>query len=759
MRWGAVAFLLGALLPAGLPVLPAPGATAALLLLPLIALHARIPAALAMAMLGFLWAVLRAHLVLDDALPAVLEAEPVVIEGRIASIPERNPLRQRFEFDVDHLSGLKREWDFRGRIRISWYRTPELLSVGDRWRFSVKLERPHGLANPGGFDYEAWLFLRRIRATGYVVSSGYNQLLARADGEHLDRFRAELTSGITQRLPGRDAAHLLAGLTIGIHYGIDDRQWSVLRRSGTLHLFIISGLHISVIAGLSFLLARWLWALPAVTVLWIPAPRFAAAVALGSAAAYSALAGFSIPTQRALIMVAAALLDRLAARPIAIGDRVAIALVGVLLVDPFAVLAPGFWLSFGAVASILYVTFGRVRGVGGVRALLLVNTTTAVALTPLLFHLLGSGSVVAPAANLFCVPYVNLIVLPIGLIGVLLLALYPDAADVPLALAAGALELIWPLLEAFAAPRFAALALPSGSLWNAAAAMVGIALLLAPAGVPGRWLGPIWFLPLLLAQAPPPAEGEFELIALDVAQGLAAVITTRRHCVLFDTGPRFGPDNDAGAAAIVPFLRHAGIDRLDAVILSHGDSDHTGGWNSVRAEIEVRDIIASEATRVIEPRARACRKGLSWEWDGVRFEFLHPGAGSHWSGNDGSCVLRVRGRHGAALIPGDIERPAEASILADSQDHLAAALLIAPHHGSRSSSTPGWVRAVRPQVVIIPAARRNRFGFPHPEVAAAYRRAGARVLTTGESGAITVAFRSASVEVSGFRERVPRFWR
>lgn len=683
------------------------------------------------------WALVCAQQQLDARLPASADGVTRVLKGHIAGLPEASDLRVRFAF-----ASAQRPQ----RTRLSWYRDFPELQPGDCWRLTAKLSAAHGSFNPGGFDYEAWLWRRGLGATGYVREAAP----CAHDIWTIDRWRAQASAAIDQALPEDPGAALIRALALGDDRGLSDAQWEVLRRTGTTHLISVSGLHIGLIAALIFFVLRWLVPrLPGA--MRLPALSIAALGAGGAAVFYAALAGFSVPTQRSLWMVAVVLGAVCLRRRTAPSHLLALALVAVLLVRPAAVLAPGFWLSFGAVAWIVFLVCGRVGQGRGWREWALLQPRLGLALVPLTLYWFSQASVVAPLANAIMIPAFSLL-LPLVLLAALLVNLIPAAGALLLGWAAIALHWSWALLAWMASWPLSSLALALPPTWAMWAGVAGTALLLAPRGVPARWLGVLGLLPLLLAPAPPLAGG-FRLVVLDVGQGLATVVRTAEHALLFDAGPRYRTGFDAGAVLVLPFLRARGITALDRVVISHGDMDHRGGWPAVRAAIEVGSALGVATSK-------PCRAGQSWRWDGVEFAMLHPSQGGAGSDNNTSCVLSIAGPGGRALLTGDIEAAAEQELLARAGDLLAADVLVVPHHGSDSSSTPDFVAAVAPAYAVVSAGWHNRWGFPDPLVAARYRDAGVQLLHTGSLGAIRFDFPAAGTRPAprAWRREAGRFW-
>jgi len=688
------------------------------------------------AVLGVLLTVWRAQGLLEQRWPSVRHGEDHVVEGLVASLPEGEGEAQRFLFEPAD-PALPRT------IRVAWYRSAERVRGAECWRFTLRLRMPHGSLNPGGFDYEHWLFRQGVGATATVRDA------ARCErpGHPVLALRQRVADDIAGALSGRAVAPLVAALTVGDDSSIAAADWDLFRQTGTTHLVAISGFNVAIVAGVAFFLCRWLWAAWPRLCLALPAQRAGLAGSALVAGAYAVLAGFDAPVQRAVLMlwlVLAAVWLHRGSQPARV---LALAWLVALLFDPLAIATPGLWLSFGAVAAIFYVSLARLRVPGRWHALVVLQVLLAVALAPLTLHFFQGGSWIAPLVNLLAVPCF-VVLTPWALAGVLLLLAWP-AAGIPV------LEGCAFALDGFHAALVAASQLPQ--LWLAASppaaalvlAAIGVALLFAPGGLPLRALGLVCLLPAMLpAQASP--RGGFELTALDVGQGLAVVVRTARHTLLYDAGPAFDDGFDAGASVVAPFLLAQGVTTLDALVLSHGDNDHAGGVPAVRERVRVRREIGTST-------GAPCRGGESWEWDGVRFEVLQAAASSGHR-NDSSCMLRVEGAF-TVLLPGDIEAEAEHALLAAGAP-LAADVLLTPHHGSRTSSTPEFVRAVRPQVVIHSAGWRHHFRHPRPEIVARYAAVGARQHVTGNGGAVSV-WRdpgSGAIEVREHRREAARFW-
>jgi competence protein ComEC len=771
MRRTALGFLIGVAGLQQLAELPTAAVWwwGAVLLLPVMTRFARLRFPLAM-VAGFLWAAFVAQTLLDGALDPRLEGQDVLVTGIIASLPERRDRGVRFQLAPERLHWQGIEQAVPGRLLLNWYGAAPLLRVGERWQLQVRLKRPHGFMNPGGFDYEAWLFRQGIRAKGYVRTPkgvpAPNRRLAATDTYPVERLRQTLRERLNATLSTQPLRGILIALAIGDRQQITSRHWEVLTRTGTSHLVAISGLHVGLVAGFAFFAVRRLWRLSARAVLWWPAAKAGALAGLLAAVVYAMLAGFSVPTQRALIMIAVVMLATILQYRTRPSNLLALALLLVLILDPMAVLAAGFWLSFGAVAVILYGMSGRLGGGSRWRRWWWqwgrVQWLVALGLLPLLVLLFGQASLVAPLANLAAVPWVSLLTVPLTLAGTLVLWLWPGLGEVLLGLAGWSVEILWWWLEALGDWRFAHWRLPSSPVWAVVAAVVGVVWLLAPQGLPARWVGGIWLLPLVLVRPDGIPLGEAHFALLDVGQGLAAVVRTQEHVLVFDAGPRFASGFNSGEAVVAPYLHAYGARHIDLLMVSHADNDHRGGVEGLVAQVPVQRIVSSAPERLAPLSAGPCRAGMRWEWDGVQFEILHPDATMPRSGrqaNNRSCVLRVQAGGGSVLLSGDIEQAAEQVLVARGAA-LAADVLVVPHHGSRTSSSEAFLTAVAPRFALFPVGYRNRYGFPKPDVVARYRRREVGLFDTAHHGAIEIRLggEDGIGRIETYRQRAARYW-
>ncbi|UVO17014.1 DNA internalization-related competence protein ComEC/Rec2 [Stutzerimonas stutzeri] len=738
MRAGMLALAMGLLLPRFLPGLPAAWVLIVLGLLGLLCLLRQASRPLSWLCFGLLWACLQMQAAMDERLASELDGRTFWLEGQVLGLPAVQDGVVRFELGAIS----SRHAGLPPRVRLAWYGGPQL-RAGERWRLAARLKRPHGLVNPHSFDHEAWLLARHIGATG-TVKIGERLQEAIGAGGWRDRLRARLLAVEAQ---GRQGA--IAALVVGDSSGLSPTDWRVLQDTGTVHLMVISGQHVGLLAGLLYglvaLLARigwWPRHLP-----WLPC---ACTAAFAGALGYGWLAGFEVPVQRACVMVAVVLLWRLRFRQLGVWLPLLIALDGVLLFDPLASLQPGFWLSFGAVALLALVFSGRLGAWRWWLTLPRAQWAMVVGLLPLMLALGLPISASGPLANLLAVPWVGLTV-PVALLGTVLLPL-PGIGEGLLLLAGWSLAWLFQLLELLADWQ-AAWIVESLPLWAWSLATVGALVLLLPAGVPFRALGALLLLPLLYPSTPLPLAGKADVWVFDVGQGLSVLVRTRTHALLYDAGPRHG-DFDTGERIVFPSLRRLGVKRLDLLLISHADSDHAGGAVAMQRLLPPPRVFSGEPARLPAMlQAQSC-ENQSWQWDGVHFALWRWAQAA--DGNQSSCVLMIEAEGERLLLTGDIDARAEQALV-QSDWLLAAHWLLLPHHGSNSSSSPAFLAAVRPQNALISRSRHNAFGHPHPAVVGRLRDVGVRLYDTAESGALKVelgAFRNAR----GLREQ-RRFWR
>jgi len=720
---------------------------------------------LAWMIFGFYWAWFNAAQVLDKRLPKELEGKDLLVQGYVASIPDHSARRQSFLFDVKQRLEDSNGQDFPIRIKMSWYYSQASLEPGQFWQFRVRLKRPHGMLNPGGFDYEQWMFRAGIQASGYVRKDAMNRLLREDRWAYpLTYWRYHLAMRLNKLLSDDASAAFIPALTIGQRRGITTHQWDVLRITGTGHLMAISGLHIGLISGFVYLLTRLLmrgliigrllqrpWSVNTISSL----------AAMIVALIYAALAGFSVPTQRALIMVLMFFSATLLKRHINPFHILSSALIIVLLIDPAVVLSAGFWLSFLALYSIFYLLLSD-SGDGGKwlkygRLQLMLST----ALVPASLLFFQQASWLSPLTNLLAIPWMTLLVVPLSLIGTALLLLDETLAGFILQLAVQTMDWIWVFLEYCAQIPLSQWFSPAPLLGLLPLVVAGLLLLLSPRTVPLHLLGLFILLPLLLMDQPRPSVGAVWLTLLDVGQGTSLVVRTKTHTLVFDAGARYSDSYDMGRSVVAPFLTAKGIDTIDYLVISHGDNDHMGGARSLYQLLDINKVYSSVNKGLEWIKYTHCRKGDGWQWDGVSFLFLYPSDEGGLSGNNASCVLRVEASNGdVMLLTGDIEKEAEEILLATNKALLQARVLVVPHHGSKTSSGIQFIAAVNAEYALISSGYRNRFRLPAEEVVKRYQEHGVTVMNSAREGAITFYLNESgqALRIERYRDVAQRYW-
>ncbi len=697
---------------------------------------------------------LRASLFAQQALNPAVQGRDVQVVGVVAAMPQRSDAGLRFRLDVESATLEGAAVQLPPRLWLGWWggvqaeglqRVPGNLRAGERWQMTVRLKAPHGNRNPHGFDYELWLWEQGLQATGYV-RAGPNDVAPRRLGDTwrhpVERARQAVRDAVFEKISNRQAAGIIAALITGDQSAIERADWDVFRATGVAHLMSISGLHITLFAWVAVALIGLLWRRSTRLCTAVPVHHAALVGGVALAAAYALFSGWGVPAQRTVLMLATVAALRL------LGLQWPWPLVWLLVaavvvaVDPWALMQAGFWLSFVAVGVLFAsnsvainteaASAGSTRAGGRFVSLMREQGVVTVALTPLSLLLFGQASVVGLVANLLAIPWVTLVVTPLALLGVAFNPLWD--------LAALAVQGLGVVLGALAVLPGASVSVPAAPLWAGAAGVLGGVLLVLRMPWGFRLLGVPLLLPVLLWQAPRPELGQFELIAADIGQGNAVIVRTAHHTLVYDAGPRYSRESDAGHRVLVPLLRAYG-ERVNTLLLSHRDADHTGGAAAVLAMQPQAALLSSiepdHELQTLRPATR-CEAGQRWQWDGVQFEVLHPQPGDYsrnLKSNAISCVLRISNGVQTALLAGDIEQAQEAQLVSAQPDKLKADVLLVPHHGSKTSSSPAFLEAVQPRLALLQTGFRNRFGHPAPEVAQRYVQRGIQVVDSPVCGA------------------------
>ena len=743
----AVAFVSGAcLMHSGAAPVRWDDWTALLAFLPLAGLFVprrgirTVAAAAALFAAGFLWADFRADLRLQKRLPQQLVWKDIVVEGQIADLPRRDEKRTRFDFDIQKIH------DIAGNeipsipplaARISDYHRdgephPQIRN-GARLQVKVRLRPPAVSANPHGFEYADFLFARDIQLLGYVRDRENIVVLAPGDS-----WRESLRERIMKTAPPPQNG-LLAAFVVGDRSGISHESYEVLRRAGIAHLVSVSGAHIALAAGFAALLTALLWRRSLRLTAMMPAGKAALLAALPLALGYALLAGFGVPVRRSFLMLALAAMVVLSGRTPAVAPGLAIAALVIVFADPWAAVAPGFWMSFALVAAVVaaFTSLGA-RPLWRFARMQALISVFAIPLTLLFFN---EASLASPVANFIAVPVVGFAVLPMALADVFL------PGDYLWKISGLILENLWGVMRWMSGLRFAAWSPAAAPWWLFAAAAFGGGWILSPAGFPFKWAGLPPIAALLLWNPPPPEN--MQVVFLNAGQGTAAVVRAGGKTLVYDAGPPF-----AGRLIVAPFLRGEGARKVDALVVSHDDSDHRGGAADIMRMFPVGKVFASFSMDAGGAEFARCEAGKSWRWGEVEFVFLHPHPddyGRKLSDNEMSCVLKAESPQGSVLLTGDIPEGTELALAERAGGALSADVLLAAHHGSRYSTTDVFLGLVSPQKAVFTVGANNRFGHPHADALSRAENTGAEILRTDLHGAIIVDFLEDGIQVRKWR--------
>lgn len=744
-----LAFCFGALLAAATPVLPPGWFIVLCTLVAAAAVWFRTSRPFGFLLFGTLWFLMHAILLVDRSWPDDRTGERLEISGRVASLPESSGQRLRFELKTDAET---QRLGVPERVLLSWYRPRDWFQPGEHWRLQVRLDAPRGRLNPGGFDYHRYLLANHIGATGTIKAAERIRAVDRRAGPQ--RFRQHFADWLQANTDSLDAAALMRALTVGDRSAMAPELSDALRRTGTAHLLAISGLHVGMVATLVGVLIGGLLT-PFLSFLGLPDRRRVVLIAgLLAALLYAMLAGFSLPTQRALIMLSVGFGALLWRRTIQPGYALLAALLAVLLIDPLAPLATGFWLSFSAVAVLIWAFAWRRSGRGWMMGLLQAQIVVMIGLLPLNVGVFQQLIPLALLANLVAIPMVGLWILPCLLV---VLALYALGlpADWPLHAAEQGLVVLVMLLDRLAGIEAAYLARPAPELWAVVLAFIGALWLIAPRGWPARSLGIFLLLPLLFPRIDRLAEGEFDVWLADVGDGLAVIVQTASGTLLYDTGGGDGETSSLFPTTIAPMLRATGSAGIDRVVISNHQRGHAGGL------FAVLDAYPEAAVYRADPgEGRPCVAGQHWETDGVRFEFLHPSSGLPYLGPDSSCVFLVRSENGSVLLTGRIGSAVGRRLLQTGKTQAVDAVVL-PRSGHRDALYLPWFEALQPNWALISVSAHNRRGLPHQNVvddlAASMDH---KLLTTANCGAIRLSIRKdAESSIKTWVSERRRFWR
>ncbi len=714
-------------------------------------------------------------------MPDTLQKRSLWVIGVIDSFPVNNTRGVSFTLLIDRLDDRRAGSDrnkavlptIQGRLKLGWYYPKKMVKPiklkmprpGERWKLLVQLKQPSGFRNEGSFDYEQWLFKQKIVATGYVKASPLNRKLSSHAGSFLLSLRFNIDEKLKQAMRyskfSQEQAGLIRALALGERGMISRKQWQVLRNTGTAHLVAISGLHIGLAAGFIYAIIGFLWGRITFLSNRIASHKVAAGAALFAATLYAALAGFAIPTQRALVMTLVIMTALMRSQKVKPGKVICIALFAVLLIDPIAIMDPGFWLSFSAVAFIFFSAplihrQGKIIDWVGIQFLLML------CLAPLTITFFQTVSLVGPIANAVVLPIISVLVVPLVLFACILLLVSQTLASWLLLLAGFLLHVCWIFLDLLSTWFPPTSGFSNSSMSALFLAFIGLVILLLPWAGKLRIVSLFLLLPLLgsslLWGKSKLRMGEVALTVLDSGQGLAIVIRTANHVLVYDVGAKYSDSFDVGSAVVVPFLRSQGVSHIDWMIISHKDNDHRGGFESVAKSLSIGYLLSGSPASLRKFPAHACYQGQYWVADGIRFTILHPEFKGNEKGNNRSCVLHVQSTYGDILLTGDIHRDAEQGLY--TRNIVQADILLVPHHGSKTSSSWAFLRKVKPKLAIVSAGFQSRFNHPAKLIRKRYTALNIPLLNTAQSGAIEVILdgRGRSYRVKKYRVDHRRYW-
>ncbi|CAB5501374.1 DNA internalization-related competence protein ComEC/Rec2 [Bathymodiolus thermophilus thioautotrophic gill symbiont] len=711
--------------------------------------HKVVALSLGFFLLGFAWMGIISAQTLSTQIKESYLNKPILVTGKVVELPKNTTRNTKFIF--------KAHSPFQGKLKLAWYHHSPNLRTGDAWQLLVKIKHNNSYQNLGGFDYEKWLFYKRIDATGYVRASPSNQRIDDANQTlSIDQIRQAIRHSLAPILQQQEFGGIINALIIGDRSLISTKHWALFKATNTTHLSVISGLHIGLISGFMFLLIQFLWRYSMRLSRVMPSQVAAAFFGLGSAFVYALIAGFSVPTGRAFIMASVLFLAIIFRRHHNTWQLYGIALFLVLANDPLNIFSVGFWLSFYVVAVIIYGSHQH-QDKSWLYRLIYLQLLINLATLPLTIWFFSAGSIVSPIANLIAIPIFSFAVIPLALIGALLhFTGLAYLSVMVFSIANQILLYLTIILEQLQQFEFNQWHYSQTSLVDLTLFILAMFIALSPKGLKLRWLSiPILGL-LFLTPNHTIKHNSMLVTTLDVGQGLAHVIQTRNHILLFDTGARYASGFDLGDSVITPYLRAKHIQHLDKVIISHDDNDHIGGLNNILQNFDITEILSSVPEK-IPTKATNCQAGQNWTWDGVLFEILSPNKKSKLTDNNASCVLKVSNQKYSILLTGDIEKATERHLVQNFTKKLKSTVLISPHHGSKTSSTQAFLTAVSPTLVIISSGFQNRFHHPHKTILQRYQANNIQTLQTQCSGQIDLLF-THDINIKEYRKDAKRYY-
>lgn len=677
----------------------------------------------------------------------VLPQDSINITGEIVDLPVIKKDRVRFAFKVRS----SEQQIPVTKLLLSWYKTEQIVLPGQQWKFTVKLKPIHGYYNPASFDYSKWLFRKGFDATGSIKSAELISKHVNNPSAQINRWRLNLATIIDNNINSLRVRALITALTIGDKSQISFSDSQLFQQTGTAHLIAISGLHIGLMAFVGVLFGRLLFYLFGKQT--FNRIKYEAIFSIAFALIYALLAGLSIPTVRAFVMVIVFAISYAFKQSVSRWQAWSIALLIVLLMDPLSVLDIGFWFSFSAVGLLMFVFTGRKPTSNKLLAFVKAQGIIMIGLLPLMALIFHQVNFLTPIANLLVLPLASLLLIPLIFAAFFIHIFSNNAAHFLFILVEKLADYLFIILDYLQHFNFLRIPISNISLFTLAAMIFAAVLLLLPRLFRWKWLALLLFVPLFLKQNDQSLKiDEFQVNVLDVGQGLSVLVSTKNHHLIYDTGSKFESGFSLAQAVVIPYLKNNNIKKIDKLILSHADNDHAGGVNELKKYDDSVKIYATKGAY------KACTNRLNWQWDDVKFEILSPYELYPYLGNNSSCVLKISNKNYSILLTGDIEEAIEYRLTKNFSKQIPSDVLLVPHHGSRSSSGLDFLEAVHPKIAVNSSGFANQFHHPHPLIIERYKEQNIQFLDTQDKGMIELLFTDKSIKVNQYLDEHPHFW-
>ncbi|MCF6288576.1 MAG: DNA internalization-related competence protein ComEC/Rec2 [Proteobacteria bacterium] len=691
--------------------------------------------------LGFSFAIVAGLYAKSQQLQTIPTAN-ITLLGSIVDLPKQQQDRTKFTFKVENHK-LK-------KLLVSWYDTEQQVRAGQKWQLELKLKPIHGYNNPGSFDYSKWLFRQGYDATATVKSAKLLPKQSINISAWVNNLRFEIGEVINQNIKSVRVQALIQALTIGDKSQISFADSQLFQTTGTAHLIAISGLHIGLIALVGVFFGRLCFFV--FTSQKFNRYKFEAIFAISFALFYALLAGLSIPTIRALVMVIVFSLAHVFKTSISRWQAWSIALMIILVIDPFSVLDIGFWFSFGAVAVLMFAFTGRKSSNNFISAFIKAQVIILLGLMPLMVIVFQKVTILSPVANILILPLASLLLIPLIFISIFVYTFSATMAGFLFTYIEKLSLYLFAILDYLQQLDYVNLTINNINPFTFGLLLLAAIALLLPKLFRWRFIAVVLLLPLFLIKSNNITEHEFRVNVLDVGQGLSIIVTTKKHTLIYDTGAKFEAGFSLATSVVLPFLQSKGITAVDKIILSHKDNDHAGGIDELRKSFPNAEVLA------VTGEYPTCVYPKSWTWDEVKFEVLSPYNTNPYLGNNSSCVIKISSNNGSILLTGDIHEPIEYRLLQNFSEQITSDVLIIPHHGSKTSSSKDFITQVNPKTAINSSGFANQFNHPHPHIKQAYLTNGSEFLDTQDQGMIELLFQNSNISILSYQQSNKHFW-